>query len=51
MTIFHHFQIVDTTESAGGDILIERLTDILSAITERLVMTELTDMSHSCGNK
>ena len=49
--IFSSFPIVDTTESAGDNILIGSLIDFLSAITERLVMTDLTEMFHVHGNE
>ena len=49
--IFSSFPVVDTTESAGDNILIGSFTDFLSAITERLVMTDLTEMFHVHGNE
>lgn len=48
---FHYFQMVNTTELAGSDILIRRLLNLLTVITERLVVIELTDMSHVYGNE
>lgn len=39
------------TELADSHILIGGTLNLLSAIPEKLVMTELTDMSHACGSE